>query len=168
MRVITIGSSPNNNIVINDKTVSRNHCQIIQDNYGNFRLIDKNSTNGTYVNGVFRQGEVHLNQSDIIQIGNTTLPWQSYFMSGGRYYPPPPRGSGFGVAALVCGILGLFCLLFIFGLLGIIFGGVALHRKEKNKGLGVAGLVLGIVGVVFDIIIIVIFGTFALFPFFLW
>ena len=79
MRVVTIGRSSNNNIVINDGQVSRNHCQIIQDNHGNFRLIDTNSANGTYVNGVRRQGEVHLNQSDIIRIGNTTLPWQTYF-----------------------------------------------------------------------------------------
>ena len=83
MRVVTIGRSSSNNIVIDDGQVSRSHCQIIQDNNGNFRLIDANSANGTYVNGVRRQGEVRLNQTDIIRIGNSTLPWQSYFTGGG-------------------------------------------------------------------------------------
>lgn len=79
MKVITIGRSSNNDIHINDSLVSRTHCQIIQDDDGYFRLIDTNSKNGTYVNGSLCRGEVRLNKSDIIRIGNTTLPWQTYF-----------------------------------------------------------------------------------------
>jgi hypothetical protein len=79
MKVITVGRNPANNVVINDPLVSKNHCQIIQDDYGNFSLVDNNSTNGTFVNGQRRQGEMRLNSSDIVRIGNTTLPWRSYF-----------------------------------------------------------------------------------------
>ncbi len=86
MQIIKIGRSSSNDIVINDASVSRIHCQIIRDDNGTFRIIDLNSANGTYINGV-RRAEVTLNKSDIVRIGNTTLPWLSYFSSnsgGGR------------------------------------------------------------------------------------
>lgn len=86
MKVIKIGRCSSNDVNINDSLVSKSHCQIIQDDYGNYRLIDTNSTNGTYINGIKRHGEILLNTSDIIRIGNTTLPWQAYFnnVGGGR------------------------------------------------------------------------------------
>lgn len=79
MEIIKIGRSSQNDVVINDKYVSGSHCQIIKDDKGNFVLIDTNSSNGTFINGVQRRGEVRLNPSDIVKIGNTMLPWQSYF-----------------------------------------------------------------------------------------
>ncbi|MDR1552068.1 MAG: FHA domain-containing protein [Prevotellaceae bacterium] len=88
MKVITIGRNPANDIVINDPLVSRHHCQIIQDDYGNFRLADFGSKNGTFVNGQKRNGESYLQQGDIIRIGNTTLPWISYFSWSA--VPPAP------------------------------------------------------------------------------
>ena len=87
MKVIKIGRSSRNDVNINDPLVSKVHCQIIQDDYGNFRIIDTNSTNGTFINGTKRHGEVRLNTSDIVRIGNTTLPWQTYFNNvGGTDY----------------------------------------------------------------------------------
>ena len=86
MKIIKIGRSSSNDVNINDPLVSRVHCQIIQDDYGNFRIVDTNSANGTFINGTKRHGEVQLNASDIVRIGNTTLPWQTYFnnaISGG-------------------------------------------------------------------------------------
>jgi hypothetical protein len=185
MKIITIGRSSDNNVVINDALVSRSHCQIIKDDNGSCRLIDNNSANGTFINGVKQHGEVRLHSSDIIRIGNTTLPWQSYFNNAGGTetgrefavnrggysddgFTPPlhpqQKGNGFGIAALCCGIVGIVGLLFagvILGTLAIIFGGVALHRKEKTKGLGITGLVLGIINVAVHIIILIFFGTIA-------
>lgn len=86
MRIITIGRSSDNDICIQDSFVSRTHCQIIQDDNGYFTVIDTNSKNGTYVNGIMQHGAVRINKSDIIRIGNTTLPWQNYF-NGGAYSP---------------------------------------------------------------------------------
>ena len=83
MKIITVGRGSGNDININDPFVSQSHCQIIQDDYGQYRLVDANSKNGTFVNGIQRHGEVRLNKSDIIRIGNTTLPWLSYFAGGG-------------------------------------------------------------------------------------
>jgi len=83
MKIIKIGRSSSNDVNVNDPMVSKAHCQIIQDDNGNFILIDTNSLNGTFINGTKRHGEVRLNPSDIVRIGNTTLPWQTYFKNVG-------------------------------------------------------------------------------------
>lgn len=95
MKIVTIGRSSTNNINVNDSLVSRVHCQIIQENDGSFTLSDSGSKNGTYVNGVKRHGQVKLNPNDIIRIGNSTLPWQSYFI-GGNDCPPTSGGTVIG------------------------------------------------------------------------
>lgn len=79
MKVITIGRSAQNDVVINDPYVGRNHLQIIQKDDGSFCVADFGSKNGTYVNGNKVHGEVRLSSSDVVRIGNTTLPWKSYF-----------------------------------------------------------------------------------------
>lgn len=103
MKVITIGRSSDNTVIINDDCASRHHCQITQNDNGSFYLLDRNSSNGTFLNGRQVSGEVVLNPSDVVRIGNTPLPWQSYFTSmdaptggygegqGGGYTPPPPQ-----------------------------------------------------------------------------
>lgn len=70
-----------NDIVVNDSFVGRCHLEIIRDDAGAFFLHDLNSRNGTFVNEQRITGEVQLNERDIIRIGNTTLPWISYFMA---------------------------------------------------------------------------------------
>ncbi len=79
MKVVTIGRSTQNDVVINDPYVGRNHLQIIQKNDGCFYVADFGSKNGTYINGRKVQGEVRLSSTDVVRIGNTTLPWKSYF-----------------------------------------------------------------------------------------
>lgn len=87
MKVITIGrSTENNDIVVNDQKVSRNHLQMVMDDNGNYSVVDLGSTNGTYVNGQRISGEVRLQPSDEVRIGQTVLPWQNYFAS----IPQPP------------------------------------------------------------------------------
>jgi aspartyl protease family protein len=83
MKVITIGRHPKNDVTINDSKVSRHHLQIIQDDVGNFRLADFGSTNGTFVNDAKIRGEIPLQPNDMIRIGQTVLPWQSYFTHNG-------------------------------------------------------------------------------------
>ena len=78
MKVITIGRDTDNDIVVNDSKVSRHHLQIISE-AGNFRIVDFNSTNGTFVNNKKISGETALLINDRVRIGNTVLPWQTYF-----------------------------------------------------------------------------------------
>ena len=79
MKVITIGRDLNNDIVVNDSKASRHHLQIIKAG-GSFRIVDFNSTNGTFVNDQKISGEIALFPNDIVRIGNTVLPWQTYFI----------------------------------------------------------------------------------------
>ena len=201
MKVIKVGRSSENDIVIsNDGYVGRAHCEFIQDDSGNYWVIDLNSTNGTFVNGVRCLGKTRLNSTDMVRIGNTMLPWKNYFSGfsgnamnagtqinsvGGGYNPPvvnqvisggynipyntpyntpynsqskppiveeSPKGSGFGVASFVLGLLGA-------SLLAIIFGAISIGRDERTKGLGIAGLILGIIWFII-IVIAIIAGSF--------
>jgi hypothetical protein len=104
MKIVRIGRSRGNdiNLPADDLTASKYHCQIIQEDDGSYTLVDVGSTNGTYVNGVKRHGQVKLNRNDIVRAGNQTLPWQTYFTNdgggggtqigpdGGGYPPPMP------------------------------------------------------------------------------
>ncbi|MFC2092114.1 adenylate/guanylate cyclase domain-containing protein [Elusimicrobiota bacterium] len=64
-----IGRSKNNDIVVDDNESSREHAMIIKKN-NQLSIIDKNSSNGTLVNGN-RVVQQNLINSDIVQIGRT-------------------------------------------------------------------------------------------------
>ncbi len=66
-RVVTVGRSPQSDIVLDDVTVSRRHAEIERGERG-FRIRDVGSLNGTYVNRV-RVDAVDLRNGDEIQIG---------------------------------------------------------------------------------------------------
>ena len=78
MKVITIGRSSENDVVISDPYVGRHHCQIIENN-GKYSISSINAKNGTYVNGRKINEETGLSDSDIVRIGNTTIEWKRYF-----------------------------------------------------------------------------------------
>jgi pSer/pThr/pTyr-binding forkhead associated (FHA) protein len=79
MKEMKIGRSLDNNIVLDDVSVSRYHATLIQNGNQRFSVIDNNSTNGTYVNGVRIYGSRQLEYNDILKIGNSILPWRNYF-----------------------------------------------------------------------------------------
>jgi hypothetical protein len=90
MKVVTIGRSSGNSVIINDGTISRNHCQIIRDDSGSFSIVDFGSKNGTFVNNRQITGEARLNPNDAVRIGNITLQWQGYFPAGSPVASPQP------------------------------------------------------------------------------
>ena len=69
--IVRIGSSPRCDVILNDGTVSRFHCEIHKHEDG-YRLIDEGSTNGTYI-GRLKIREVYLHSGCEFQIGNATL-----------------------------------------------------------------------------------------------
>ncbi|MBQ9587159.1 MAG: FHA domain-containing protein [Bacteroidales bacterium] len=79
MKVVTIGRSQDNDVTIADQFASRHHLQIICHDDGHYSLSDFGSSNGTFVNGNRVSGEILLKPTDIVRIGNTTIPWMSYF-----------------------------------------------------------------------------------------
>lgn len=174
MKVITIGRLKGNDVIIdNDDRVSRHHLQIVQLDDGSYHLIDFNSTNGTFVNGNRVQGEVVLDEGDFVRIGDTMLPWTTYFepefvsqaqegveeaviptgdhkVSNSFNEPQPSRANAFA-------ILG-FIFAFVISPLGLIFSIIGLSKAKKmggkQKGLAVAGLIISIISILITIIYI--------------
>lgn len=82
----------------------------------------------------------------------------------GAPHGQPPRSpkNGFGIAALVLGILGLLTSLFfggiVFGIPAIVLGalgrGRAKRREATNGGMALAGLVLGVVSLLISAAVI--------------
>lgn len=70
--VYSIGRSSECDVVLNDTRASRHHADIRWDGQ-QWTVVDQNSTNGTYVNGlrVHRPYDLHL--SDRVTIGETTM-----------------------------------------------------------------------------------------------
>lgn len=66
---IRIGRHENNDWVIRDANVSRNHAEIIQNVGGLFEIIDLKSTNGTFLNGQSIKRE-SLKSGDVVRIGS--------------------------------------------------------------------------------------------------
>ena len=67
----SIGRSSENNIILDDITVSRHHALITISEQG-VKIIDNNSTNGIYINNEIKS-EHKLKSGDKIQIGKYSL-----------------------------------------------------------------------------------------------
>lgn len=69
---LTIGRSPDNNVKVQNPTVSSRHCTIEQIAANSFLLIDEGSTNGTRVNDRRIRRKI-VNRNDKITLGSFTL-----------------------------------------------------------------------------------------------
>jgi hypothetical protein len=67
--VLHIGRHQSNDVVVNDKKVSRQHAVIRYEN-GQFILYDLQSTNGVGVNGVMTHNPVPLKNNDLVTVGS--------------------------------------------------------------------------------------------------
>ena len=86
---------------------------------------------------------------------------------------PPPGYQAYGVpganpqplkkatTAMVLGIIGLFCIPFVFSVLALVLGLQARAEIDRsggayrNRGMATAGIVLGIIGLVFGALFVV-------------
>ena len=68
----TLGRGINNDIVINDREISRNHLRLLRAGDG-LTVEDLGSTNGTFVNGKRIAGVTPLNIGDMIGLGDTVV-----------------------------------------------------------------------------------------------
>lgn len=69
----TIGRSNDNDFVLSDHWVSRNHAMLQQTDTGDYYLIDLGSRNGTFVNGRRVTFPMHLRHLDQISFGLTRI-----------------------------------------------------------------------------------------------
>ncbi len=72
--VVTIGAMEDNDLVVDDETVSRNHCRIIREG-DQYIIKDLGSTNGTFVNRV-RIREAFLHENCTLTCGKTDIKFQ--------------------------------------------------------------------------------------------
>jgi adenylate cyclase len=79
----TVGRGEENNIVIKDRCLSRNHA-MLQSTEGGYYLIDMGSSNGTFVNGRRVNIPVIIHNGDTITFGQTEL----------KFFQPQPDGAG--------------------------------------------------------------------------
>ena len=66
-----IGKSPDNDLVLGDDTVSRNHCEVVRDERG-FLVRDLGSTNGTRLDGAEIR-EAYLTPGSVLTVGKVEL-----------------------------------------------------------------------------------------------
>jgi Domain of unknown function (DUF4190) len=69
------------------------------------------------------------------------------------------RSNGMAIAALVCGIVGLFIFEVILGVLAIVFGGIGLSRANRGagrRGMALAGVILGAIDVIVFVVILAV------------
>jgi hypothetical protein len=69
---IRLGRYPNNEIVIDNSTVSAYHAEIIQRPDGRHEIHDRDSRNGTRVNGAIVMSQV-LKDGDLITLGGASM-----------------------------------------------------------------------------------------------
>ncbi|GAA2776530.1 FHA domain-containing protein [Streptomyces rameus] len=74
-RVMRIGRALENDLVVSDLQVSRNHAEFHATPDGRFEIRDLGSHNGTYVNGqpIAKGGSALLGPSDIVGVGHSTF-----------------------------------------------------------------------------------------------
>jgi hypothetical protein len=96
-----IGADPANDVVLDDSTVSRRHCEIRFTPKGCL-IRDLGSTNGTFVHGV-KVSEAFLDHGAEFRLGKTSLVFRSPASAGARAPEPerdPGRPPGAGLAIL--------------------------------------------------------------------
>ena len=81
MKQLKIGRNQDNDIVIDDTSVSRHHATIIQTN-NSFIVCDNSSSNGTFVNGQRIEDDTVLKQNDKLTLGTVQVPWMNYVSFG--------------------------------------------------------------------------------------
>lgn len=67
--ICRIGRSKDNEVCLDDTSVSRRHAEIHRTSEGKFEIIDTNSTNGVYINNE-KIGKAELNEDDLLEIGD--------------------------------------------------------------------------------------------------
>ena len=99
-------------------------------------------------------------------------PQQGYAPAGypqGGYGQPPQRpGNGFGVAALVVGIIALLLAwipvinigAIVLGVIAVILGILGLRKKFAGRGMSIAGIVLGALAIIGSVIVLIATAAF--------
>ena len=72
VRVLRIGRGPDNDLVVPDLSVSRNHAELRNAGGGRYEIVDLGSHNGTFVNGE-PVSAATITERDIVSVGRATF-----------------------------------------------------------------------------------------------
>jgi ABC transport system ATP-binding/permease protein len=72
VKVLRIGRGPDNDLVVADLSVSRNHAELRNSGGGRYEIVDLSSHNGTFVNGE-PVSRATVTEADILSIGRATF-----------------------------------------------------------------------------------------------
>jgi pSer/pThr/pTyr-binding forkhead associated (FHA) protein len=76
---LRIGSSPKNEIVVQNSSVDSFHLELFSDTEGNVFITDLNSKSGTFINGKRLKGYTLLDSGDDVVLGDSyRLKWEQY------------------------------------------------------------------------------------------
>ncbi|MBS3762147.1 MAG: Flp pilus assembly complex ATPase component TadA [Planctomycetes bacterium] len=88
-----IGKRDSCDLVIDDELVSREHCEIIPHSKGKYLLRDRDSRNGTFVDGQRVGSDVLLSDGMKIRVGNVEIEFLGDSVKGGRTEAPEGQRS---------------------------------------------------------------------------
>src|SRR6266498_3133097 len=86
--IALIGSSLENDVVLNDPETSPRHCQISKIEDGKYLIVDLNSGTGTYVNNRKIEKEF-ITDTDFITVGNNIFQVRKKMNESMGSYAPP-------------------------------------------------------------------------------
>ena len=123
---MTIGKAADNDLVLDDDTVSRHHCELVRTGQG-ISVKDLNSTNGTKVDGI-RVQEAILSPGSVLKVGEIEI---SIRPNAQKIEVLPSESTEFG------GVIGqALSMRTIFGVLERIAGTEATVLLEGETGTG--------------------------------
>lgn len=89
------GQGKDNDIIINESSISRAHLEVFVDTDGNVFITDLNSTNGTFINGLQLKGDSMLRRGDVLTLGNSKpILWEDWQKLGGADQSPSFSSTG--------------------------------------------------------------------------
>ena len=89
--LIRIGRKSENDVVLNNSSVSGRHAEIFVNEDGIVFLTDLGSTNGTFINGNRVEGSVLLKKGDILRFGaDKPVPWLTWVEKKQAEMSQPP------------------------------------------------------------------------------
>jgi ABC transport system ATP-binding/permease protein len=115
---VVIGRTDDNDVVVNHRSISRNHAKIVREaDTGRYTISDLQSSNGVRVNGE-EYGKVELRRGDIIDLGHVRLrfiePGEDFvFGRDAHVVDVPTGGSNKGL------VIALLALLVVGGAVGV-------------------------------------------------
>ena len=129
-KILNIGRSANNEIIINESYISAQHAQLMSDDDMIIYINDLGSVNGTFVNGIRIYGSQRIQFGDTILLGSSKLNWESYFPGIHNSAKIPQQMSSLKTYGLSA-ITALIIVLAIFGINEVRSSSVDHEKSEK-------------------------------------